>query len=92
MSILEILVLLLIAAVSGGIAQALVGFSGGGCLISIVVGFIGALLGSWISREMGLPEPFELNIGGQPFPVLWSIIGGALFAGVLSLLSPKRSR
>ena len=36
------LLLLLIAAVSGSIAQALVGYSRGGCIVSIVLGFIGA--------------------------------------------------
>lgn len=87
MTILEFLVLLLIAGICGAVAQALVGFTRGGCLASIALGFIGALLGSWMASEMGLPELFPVSVGGEPFPVLWSIIGGALFAAVLSLLS-----
>jgi uncharacterized membrane protein YeaQ/YmgE (transglycosylase-associated protein family) len=59
-------------------------------LISAVVGFIGALLGTWLSRELGLPELFTVNIDGEPFPIVWSIIGSALFAGVLSLMSSRR--
>jgi uncharacterized membrane protein YeaQ/YmgE (transglycosylase-associated protein family) len=45
MSILEFLVLLVIAGVCGAVAQALTGVSRGGCLISIALGLIGALLG-----------------------------------------------
>jgi uncharacterized membrane protein YeaQ/YmgE (transglycosylase-associated protein family) len=85
-----ILLLLLIAAISGSIAQALVGYSRGGCIVSIVVGFIGALLGYWIADALNLPLLFQLNIQGQNFPVIWSIIGGALFVAVLNLISGRR--
>lgn len=91
MTLLEFLVLLLIAAIAGALGQALSGYSLGGCLISIVVGFIGALLGLWLARQFGLPEPFPVTVGGQTFPVLWSIIGSALFSGLLGALSRSRS-
>jgi uncharacterized membrane protein YeaQ/YmgE (transglycosylase-associated protein family) len=90
MSLFGFLLLLLIAAVCGSIGQALVGFSRGGCLISIVVGFIGAYLGLWLSAQLGLPELWTVNIEGQNFPILWSIIGSALFTAVLSLISRGR--
>jgi uncharacterized membrane protein YeaQ/YmgE (transglycosylase-associated protein family) len=87
MTLIEFLVLLLVAGICGAVAQSLVGYSRGGCLVAIVLGFIGALLGTWMARALGLPEIFALSIGGRSFPVIWSIIGAALFAGVLSLLS-----
>jgi uncharacterized membrane protein YeaQ/YmgE (transglycosylase-associated protein family) len=90
MSLLEIIILLLIAGICGSIGRALVGFSKGGCIISIVVGFIGALLGTWLARHAHLPDFFVLNIGGTDFPVVWSIIGSALFVGVLGMLSPRK--
>ncbi|HEX9699627.1 MAG TPA: hypothetical protein VGD06_09230 [Acidobacteriota bacterium] len=90
MTIVDLLILLLIAGLCGAIGQALSGFSRGGCLVSIAVGFIGALLGSWIAGALGLPEIFVINVGGQPFPILWSIIGGALFVAVLGLISGRR--
>ena len=85
-----ILLLLLIVAVSGSIAQALVGYSRGGCIVSIVLGFIGALLGYWIADALNLFLLFQVNIQGRNFPVIWSIIGGALFVAVLSLVSGRR--
>ncbi len=90
MSLVSILLLLLIAAVAGSIGQALAGYSMGGCLLSIVVGFIGAVLGLWLARELGLPEPLPITVGGETFPLLWSIIGSALFAAVIGLLARRR--
>jgi uncharacterized membrane protein YeaQ/YmgE (transglycosylase-associated protein family) len=40
----------------------------------------------WIARMAGLPELFSVNIGGESFPVVWSIIGSAIFVAVLGLL------
>lgn len=80
------IVLLIVAAVVGSIGQALAGYSAGGCLLSIVVGFIGAYLGLWLAGVLNLPEVFMISIEGRPFPVLWAIVGSALFAGILGLL------
>ncbi len=90
MTIGGVLVLLLIAAISGGVAQALVGYSRGGCVVSIVIGFIGAFLGWWIADYFNLPLLFQINIQGQSFPVIWSIIGGVIFVAILNLISGRR--
>ena len=90
MSLISLLVLLVIAAICGAIGQALAGYSLGGCLVSIVVGFIGAFLGAWLARQFGLPTIFVVNVDGQPFPVVWSIIGSAIFALIIGLLTRPR--
>jgi uncharacterized membrane protein YeaQ/YmgE (transglycosylase-associated protein family) len=90
MSVLDFVILVIVAGVCGAIGQGIVGYSRGGCLTSIALGFIGALLGAWIARTMNLPEMFQLEIGDQPFPIIWSIIGSALFVAVISLLAPRR--
>lgn len=90
MSITSFILLLLVAAVCGSIGQALVGYSVGGCLISALVGFVGALFGSWIAGQLGLPEPLPIHIGSETFPVLWSIIGSALLVGIVAMLNRRR--
>jgi len=90
MSLPSLLVLLVIAAVCGALGKAIAGSARGGLLVSIVLGFIGALLGPWVARMLKLSEPLMVNIGGQPFPVLWSIIGAALFVALLHLISRRR--
>lgn len=87
MSFTELIVLLLVAGVCGSIAQSIVGVSRGGCVVAIAMGFVGSVLGMWIAREAGLPELLTIDIGGEKFPIVWSIIGAALFAAVLSFLS-----
>ena len=86
MSILGFLLLLLIAAISGGIGQAIAGYSVGGCVVSIIVGFIGAYIGLWIADKMDLPVFFAVNIDGKPFPIVWAIIGSAVFTFIVALL------
>ena len=86
MTLIGFLVLLLIAAICGGIGQSLAGYSLGGCLVSIVVGFIGAYIGMWIAGKMGLPEIFSITVEGKPFPVVWAVIGSAVFTLIVALL------
>jgi len=86
MTLIGFLALLLIAAICGGIGQSLAGYSLGGCLVSIVVGFIGAYIGLWVAAKMGWPRLFEITIDGRPFPILWAIIGSALFTLIMALL------
>jgi len=90
MDLWSFLILLLVAGICGAIAQAIVGYSRGGCLVSIALGFIGALLGMWVAGALGLPELFAVNIGGKNFPIIWSIIGAALFVAILSLITRSR--
>ncbi len=94
MSILGFIVLLIIAGICGSIGQAIAGYSVGGCLASIALGFIGALLGAYMSQAIGLPDLLALDLGGVKFPIVWSIIGSALFVAVISLITrrPRQQR
>ena len=91
MTLLDVLILLLVAGVCGALGQAISGFSRGGCLVSIALGFVGAVVGMWLSRVLGLPELFSVHIGTTNFPIVWSIIGSALFVAVIALLTRRRS-
>jgi Transglycosylase associated protein. len=86
MTLMGFLILLLIAAICGGIGQSLAGYDLGGCLVSIIVGFIGAYIGLWVAAKMGLPRLFEISIDGKPFPVVWAVIGSAIFTLIMALL------
>jgi len=92
MSVLELLVLLLVAGVCGALGKAIVGYFPGGFLASIGVGFVGALIGTWVARLVGLPELFALRIGGTAFPIIWSILGSTLFVALISLISGRYYR
>jgi len=81
-----LLVMLIIAGICGAIGRAIGGGTRGGILVSIAVGFVGALLGSYIAQAMHLPELLTFTVDGHPFPVVWSIIGASLFVAVIHLI------
>jgi uncharacterized membrane protein YeaQ/YmgE (transglycosylase-associated protein family) len=90
MTIIDFLALLIVAGICGAVGQAIGGYSRGGCLVAIAIGFIGALIGIWLARTLALPELFPLHFGGTRFPLIWAIIGSALFVAVIGMLSRSR--
>jgi uncharacterized membrane protein YeaQ/YmgE (transglycosylase-associated protein family) len=85
-----LIVLLLIALICGAVGKALAGGARGGMITSIALGFIGALIGPWVARQLNLAEPLMLRVSGQTFPIVWSIVGAALFVALLHLMSGRR--
>ena len=84
MTLLSILLLILISGICGSIGAAIAGSGRRGCLVSIALGFVGAVLGMWLAGVLGAPEFLPLHIGGRSFPVVWSIIGSALFVAIVA--------
>ena len=91
MTLLQFIILVIVAAICGAIGQTLAGYSLGGCLVSIIVGFVGAVVGVWLARQLGLPEILTVRIGGEVFPIVWSIVGSTLLALLLGLLSRRQN-
>ena len=87
-----LLVLLLIAGVCGAIGRAVAGGMRGGFLVSIAVGFVGALLGTFLAHTFRLPELLVVTVDRHPFPLLWSIIGSAVFVALGHLISARPMR
>ena len=90
MTLLEFVVYLVIAGVCGAIARALAGGSAGGFIVSILLGFLGAFIGTWLARMFHLPALFVVAIGGHPFPIVWSIIGGMVLVLIAHALTRPR--
>jgi uncharacterized membrane protein YeaQ/YmgE (transglycosylase-associated protein family) len=87
MTLVGFLVLLVVAAVAGALGQALAGYSLGGCLVSIIVGWVGAYIGMWLAGVLGLPEFLVINIQGEAFPLVWATIGAAVLSAIIGLLT-----
>ena len=90
MTLIGFIVLLVVAAIAGGLGQAIAGYSLGGCLVSSLVGFIGAFIGLWLARELGLPELLSVTVEGETFPVIWAIVGSALLTAIIGILARRR--
>ena len=60
-----------------------------GCLTSIAIGFVGAMLGRWGAERLGVSEIWVLSIGDTDIPVFATLVGAALFVAVLNLISGR---
>lgn len=90
MTVLDFIVYVIIAGVCGATARAFAGGSGGGFVISVLVGFLGAFFGTWLARIVHLPALAVVTIDGHPFPIVWSIAGGfALVVLAHALIRPR---
>lgn len=84
---ISFLFLLIVASILGSIGAALAGRRGDGCLISIAIGFIGALLGRGMSNLFDVRDPLTFTIRDTTFPLMWTIAGSALFVAVITFLT-----
>ncbi|MEX0779849.1 MAG: GlsB/YeaQ/YmgE family stress response membrane protein [Balneolales bacterium] len=90
MGFLDFIALLIVAGLCGAIAQAILGYQRGGCLLSMGVGFLGALIGSWLGRALNLPELFVFSAGEVQFPIVWSIVGASIFIFAVNLINSRK--
>ena len=88
MGLLGFFVLLVVAAFCGAVGAAIAGYTTGGCLTSIALGLVGALIGTWLSRELGIRDFLYFH----RIPVVWSIVGSALFVAAVNLLSGRKRK
>jgi len=92
MSLIELIILLVIAAIVGLIAQSLARYWRGGILLATALGFVGALVGTWLARALGLPEVLTVSVDGVAFPIVWAIVGAVLLVGLVALAGRGRGQ
>ncbi len=86
MDILQLLILLVVAGICGAIAELVVGFSPGGFVVSIIVGVIGAYLGTFLAAKLGAPTFLLVTVVGRQIDLLWAVIGSILLLALIMLL------
>lgn len=89
MTLPELFFLLLVAGICGAIGQAIAGYSRGGCLVSVAVGFIGAVIGTWLARQLVFPSLLTIEVGSTAFPLIWSVIGSVIFVALVNLVAVR---
>lgn len=90
MTLLELIIYLIIAGICGAVARAIAGGTSGGFIVAVLLGFLGAFLGTWLARMFHLPTLLAVSVGGHPFPIVWSIIGGIVLVALAHLLVGPR--
>jgi uncharacterized membrane protein YeaQ/YmgE (transglycosylase-associated protein family) len=87
MSLESLLVWIVVGLIAGWLASAVVG-GGYGLVGDIIVGVVGAFIGSWLLGALQLPVPF----GGLPGTIFVAFIGAILLLLLLRLVSRVRRR
>lgn len=84
---MDILVWILFGLVVGIVAKLIMpGRDPGGLFLTIVLGVVGALLGGWLGRAMGLYH------AGEPAGFLMAVVGAVIVLAVYRLAIPGRTR
>ena len=82
-----ILAWIVLGLVAGAIAKLLMpGDQRGGCLMTLLLGVAGALLGGFIGRSMGFGGVDEFSLSS----VAWAILGAFLLLLIFGLIFRKR--
>lgn len=90
MTLLGLLLLLVVGAICGAVAELIVGWSAGGFLASAGIGFIGALIGGWLARVLGLPSVLAVHIDTVTIDIVWAVLGAVVLLAILSAIRRRR--
>jgi uncharacterized membrane protein YeaQ/YmgE (transglycosylase-associated protein family) len=83
---MHIIYLLIIGLVIGAIAKFLMpGRDPGGCIVTMIIGVVGSMLGGLIGQWIGLYQP------GEPAGFIMSIVGALILLFLYRLIIGKRN-
>ena len=84
---MDILLWIVFGLVVGIVAKLVMpGNDPGGIFVTIILGIVGAMLGGWIGRVMGLYRE------GEPAGFLMAVVGAVVLLGLYRLVMPGRRR
>ncbi len=87
----DLLLIGLVALACGTLAQLTSGYSRGGCIVNLGLGFIGAVAGVLLARSVNVPLVYTLKVKTVEFPIIWAIIGSVFFLAALGFfIKPGR--
>ena len=85
MTITIFLLLILLGAMCGTIAELIFGWSWGGFVVSAAVGFIGTAIGDWLGPLTGFPSLLAFRIEGRTIDLFWSLLGATALLMMMSV-------
>ena len=84
---MDLLTWLIVGLVAGVLASLVIG-GGFGLIGDIIIGILGAFVGGWIFRQLGVSSPF----GGLAGTIFTAFIGAVVLLFLLRLISRGRRR
>ena len=82
---MDLIGMLIVGLIAGGLAKLIMpGKDPGGCLVTIVLGIAGSLVGGFLARMLGLGD------GGMTAGIIGSIIGALIILAIYRVVAGKR--
>lgn len=76
--------IVIVGGIAGWLASIVMGTNARmGCLLNVVVGIVGSLIGTWVFAQLGLTAPGGVWVG----PIVVAFVGAALLLGVVRLFT-----
>ncbi len=85
---MDILTWIIVGLIAGVLASLVMGGTGYGIIGDIVIGIVGAFIGGWVFRQLGVSTPFS----GLPGTIFTAFVGACILILLLRLFSRGRSR
>jgi uncharacterized membrane protein YeaQ/YmgE (transglycosylase-associated protein family) len=85
MTLFGFLLLVVVGAICGAVAEMIVGYRPGGFLASVAIGFVGAWIGGYLAGILRLPTMLVVHIEGHALDVAWTVLGSIVLLLVVSL-------
>jgi uncharacterized membrane protein YeaQ/YmgE (transglycosylase-associated protein family) len=84
---MEVIAWIIFGLLVGVVAKFLMpGDDPGGFIVTIAIGVLGALLGGWLGRNLGMYQE------GEAAGFIMSVIGSVVLLGLYRLVMPRRRR
>ena len=85
---MDILTWLIVGLIAGVLASLVMGGTGYGIIGDIIIGIVGAFVGGWLFRMMGVSVP----LAGLPGTILVAFIGAVVLLFVIRLIRRGSAR
>jgi uncharacterized membrane protein YeaQ/YmgE (transglycosylase-associated protein family) len=85
---MDLLTWIIVGLVAGVLASLVMGGTGYGLIGDIIIGIVGAFVGGWVFRSLGVTSP----MGGLAGVILVAFVGAVVLLFVLRLIRGARTR
>ena len=83
---MDLLTWLIVGLVAGVLASLVMGGTGYGIIGDIIIGIVGAFIGGWLFRSLGVTSP----MGGLPGVIFVAFVGAVVLIFILRLIRGGR--
>ncbi|HYF01409.1 MAG TPA: hypothetical protein VEJ18_20975 [Planctomycetota bacterium] len=91
MNVLEFIVLVILAGMLGVVAQRILGTKYG-LLVTVVLGFVGALIGLQLGKWFHLGVRLYLVVGNEQVHLFWATVGALIVTFVAGIISKSNRK